>query len=495
MNPILSALSKGYSVNQVLKYLTQAFPKIGPKINAAVAAGYTVNQIVNHLSDDVQTQYDSSYRTSNKITGDKRREYDEKVKSLIKTGVGIGAGVLGTLALSNLTSTPSPQQAVRPTAILPPLRQQAAPRQLAAPPAQRGLPAPARAIPAGTAPTPTSPVVPQQPIQQNAPIPTPPSPIAPPPAPKINAQQILSNAGVIGLIDTLGTKNPPNVIAEALKSLNKNAVKNIESAAPGISLENLISEYMQQNPSQEQQVSPPQQPLQKQSPIIQEQEQPIQQQPQPEPIQQKIEPITPIEQTTPTIGNLAILPDGKIGEIEDVRQGIAKINVDGKESNRKLEDLELAPNDLEDATRHIINNIPEKEKSTAFMSAIHVPIPGIDLMLTKFWDGKIAWYLDVPEDLYRSIALGLYEPKGKAKTGIGEYKPGVIDSRGAGFHEQIKINPKYSKENKGKTWGYATDLYNAMQKIQPLLHKISKEKYDEKGNIIQPKTKPRKKST
>ena len=146
---------------------------------------------------------------------------------------------------------------------------------------------------------------------------------------------------------------------------------------------------------------------------------------------------------------------------------------------------------MENAVRYIVDNIPENLKSTSLQSAVH--IPGMNILLTQFYDGKWAFYKDFPEDIYRNISMGTYEPKGEAKTGIGEYKPGVVDSRGAGFHQEVKMNPKYSKENKGVTWGYADNEYGLMKSIQNILHKISKEKYDEQGKLTSPKK--RKKSS
>lgn len=186
-------------------------------------------------------------------------------------------------------------------------------------------------------------------------------------------------------------------------------------------------------------------------------------------------------------------PQG-IGEVKEIRNGKALVDIDGTLHKVDEDKLEGEPVDLEPAVRYIMDNIPEKLKSTAFESSIHLRIPRFeDIMLVKFYDGKWAWYLDVPENLYSDIATGVYEPKTAGKTGIAEYKPGVIDSRGAGFQSEIVQNPKYGKNEKGKTWGYALTKYNALEQIQESLKNISKERYDEQGNLIKPKK--RKKGT
>lgn len=199
-----------------------------------------------------------------------------------------------------------------------------------------------------------------------------------------------------------------------------------------------------------------------------------------------------IEDSTETIGSLAITPEGDLGNIKSIDGDKVTIDVDGKSKTVRMSDVQLETPDVERAARTLVNAIPEKSKSTAMASAIHVPIPGLDLMVVKFHDGKVAWYRDVPEKLYESIALGTYSPKTKKKTGIAEYTPGVFDSRGAGFSEQLSRNPKYGKDTKGIMWGYANNLYDFLSDVQPIFHKLSKEEYDEEGNIKQKRAKKEK---
>jgi hypothetical protein len=176
--------------------------------------------------------------------------------------------------------------------------------------------------------------------------------------------------------------------------------------------------------------------------------------------------------------------NGDIKEVESQKGPVLKTK-DGKYLNEN--EVSKPPEDLEDAVRYIYDSIPESEKSTAFEGALRINLPGKgdhSFTLVQFWDGKVGWYFDVPENIYNDIVTGKYEPKTQGKTGIGEYKPGVIDSRGAGFSKEIRQNPFYSKANKNITWGYADNTYKAQKMIQPILHKLSKEEYDEEGNLI-----------
>ena len=192
-------------------------------------------------------------------------------------------------------------------------------------------------------------------------------------------------------------------------------------------------------------------------------------------------PSNTIEFEPETQGNLALLPNGDIGEIESIGRGVATLKVNGENRGLPEDKIKFEPIGTEQAVQHIIDNIPEGMKSTSFESAFHLSIPGLDkpldLMIVKFYDGKVAWYRDVPENIYDDIAAGRYAPKGKGKTGIAQYDPSTIDSRGAGFSQEIKENPYY-KKGSGKTWGYAKNNYSLWQHVQQMIKKIAREKKD-----------------
>ena len=193
-----------------------------------------------------------------------------------------------------------------------------------------------------------------------------------------------------------------------------------------------------------------------------------------------------------TEGNLAILPNGDIGEVESEEGEIAKVNINGDLVDTSANELEREPAGVERIIRALFNSIPEKMKSTAIASASHSEELG-NLMNVGFYNGRTAWYKDVPKKIYKDISLGNYAPKTKGKTGIGEYDPNVIDSRGNGFQTEIVRNPKYSKDKEGITWGYYDKDYDFLENAQPEIYKISKEKYDAEGNPIIRKKKKAKK--
>lgn len=50
MNPILDAINKGYSNDQVLQFISKVIPKLVPQINKAVSQGYGIKQVLGFLA-------------------------------------------------------------------------------------------------------------------------------------------------------------------------------------------------------------------------------------------------------------------------------------------------------------------------------------------------------------------------------------------------------------------------------------------------------------
>ncbi len=511
MSAILNAIGRGFTSNQIVKRLADNYPKYSNAILSAQAAGYTGSQILRkfHNNKTGQNLPEDAFLTEHEKT---RKEDDKRKRNRALTVIGVlgtaGAIGAGLYKYANRNANVNPE-------VLPAIRgAQGRQQHTINIPNQQigyqkknlGYNQPLQIGQPGSNQPNQQPPPPQNSPQ--APINKPPEPYRPLRDSLKNQRDPLQS---IDMIRNMKVENPFKLMvqqghddettAQLLKmTLPKEVVKNMEKVAGG--LESVVEDYKNYLSNQSEKPSPPpqQQPNQQvpeikpEIPQTQNQvQQPIQVQEQPKQIQRN-EPIqNQIEQEIPK-SNLAVLPKGQIGNVESIKNGVATVNVNGNIKKFKESEIQGAPQDLEQAVRHIVNNIPENMKSTSLQSTILVPLPdGNNIMLSQFYDGKIAWYLDVPENIYDDISLGTYAPKGQATTGIGEYKPSVADSRGAGFHTEIKMNPKYSKENKGKTWGYAKNSYSLTHEIQPILNKISKEKYDEKGNLITPKT--RKKST
>lgn len=460
MNQIFSALEAGYSPDKILKYIQKIDPDLAIKVNTALQAGHSIEKVLSFISKNgknVSKVLDQGKEKRGNIYQEARKSVHPALK-----GAGLFAGTLlaggaGAYALSRAVPQALQgeflQALPKPPAQAMQIGMQAAPEQITQQQQQLPfIPGQAQHITPPPSPAQAQAPISQQPIPQISPLPE-----------ALHKQaSALLNAG-----------NKPEEIENILKKLQPKIVKEYEKST-NIPIRSAIEEFSKSLPEKEQ-IKPMGTGMQEA----------------PKPTENKVpESISILEEEKPKVEERkkVALPNGDIGEITNIRQGIATVNANGKEYRRKLDELEEAPEDLEEATRHLVNLIPEKEKSTAFQESIHISLPGkegkeIPIMLTKYYGGKWAWYLDVSNDDYSKIALGTFEPKGEKKTGIGEYKPGIIDSRGAGNQQLIIQNPKYSKENKGKTWGYADTKYDMLKSIEETLKKMSKEELDEKGNI------------
>jgi hypothetical protein len=519
------AILHGFTANQILSHLSNRYPQYRNAIFRARAAGFAGDQILRQLQNNSGKEKASadSFLTENEKT---QRNYTRTKKKAQYQALGVLATTAAVGAGAYRLSQAG--QAIRPSAIYPP--GPGAPPQLGGPQANPRLPF-----------NPQGPNQQQQSPQGPAPqggLPTrPPRLQSSKSGPTINLsgpQAPRDHMKSIQLIQNLGQENrfnmilrsiqDPNLAASALRKSIPSSVRDILDKSEG-GIEQLSEDYKQylqsQPPKKQYQGAQYKEPESKGAEAIRSQEPENQiEQPQnqlenvprgtqeimpeqaqenqtPEEIQAKNQPQEipqeqPIQELPKQKSNIIATPEG-VGEIKhDGKSGvIAEVN--GKQKSFKHDDIQREPPDTEEAVRILIDSIPENMKSTNLETAIHIPLEGLNMMLIKFYGGKWAWYRDVSPELYKSIALGTYEPKTQGKTGIGEYKPGVVDSRGAGFSSEISRNPKYAKDTKGIMWGYADSDYDLMKHIDEIKLKIAKERYDETGNIKIPKK--RKKST
>ena len=528
---IANALANGFTADQVLDFVMRQFPKHTSKIKRAISSGFTAEQILRHFTKSPEESGEGEIQTEHAKTMGKDIQQKENINKRGLQAAALAAATAGgAYALGRIPGAVQGQ-------VLPALAGQAQLPQMGGKTISLGHmpmqvppnPTPTNPTPQG-GPTPTS----NSPMG-NVPNPGAIQPVSPPPtaptAPPMNFEPLLQKTGAKSIIDAWMKNNPPDIIAPGMRGLYPKMVKDIEKESKK-PFEEVINEYIansvqnppenMQNPadSAEMQQSPEEiQSLFEENPPESEKLTPTLQ-------GEKLEVMKGDSVETPkgvgevkeirndkalvsidgkihqfnkgdlevqpeTEGNLAILPNGDIGEVESEEGDIAKVNVNGDLRDTPNEELEREPAGVERAVRQVLNSIPESKKSSSMASMVMVPQD--NMLLIQFHDGKWAWYKDFPEHLYKKIAAGMYEPKTQGKTGIAEYKPGVIDSRGAGFDQEIRRNPKYSKDKKGETWGYADNDYSLLEHVQPLLHKLSKEKYDSEGNLITPKKKKAKK--
>lgn len=486
MNPLAQGMALGYTGQQLLNFLTKAIPSLSPKISQAQKAGHSIEKIINFLGKTMEAQSYPKNMTQNQIHGQKTKEKEALTKGLLAKGAALLGTGLATAAVSRALPTLASglmQQGSTPPVPNQPTNPGGTPPTLPTP--QQPQPSVPTQQPQG----PTSPIPsPNQPVTPQATLAT--SPSQQPPVnnnninipnlqqstqPEVNPLQSkqvppLPQALQKQVESMLAAGNDVENIAGTIKATQPQVAKEYEKTT-NVAIADAVKQFAETNPIQTRKPEPmegEQPPINRENALL----------------ESEIKPSKPLEKKS-----VVALPNGDIGEVTDIRQGIATVNANGKTYRRKVEDLIQEPEDIEEATRQLMKFIPEGDKSTSIQNSIFFNLPGekedVPILLTKFWDGKIAWYKGIDENSYRQIALGTYEPKTSGKTSIGEYKPGVIDSRGAAFHQLVKMNPLFNKENKGKTWGYADNEYDALKSMQSTLKTMSREKVNETGNIVE----------
>jgi hypothetical protein len=497
--PIFQAIGRGYGARSILGAIGRKLPQYANTINTAYYTGYSANTILSRIASKADGKnYDPDlFLTEHEQV--QKRDQSQKRKAamqLVAAAGTAGAVAAGAYALMRRN------RAIQPDEILPAPHQ----RKQIGGKQQLALPHNPQQAPQAQQPPPSQPIQPitmpqqqQQQEQQQAPQPTPPD--------LMKTVDLLKNLREDQRFRNIieGGYDLPTTTSILRAAMPKQIAQILEKSEGGLErVVNDYTQYLKQANEQQKEMIEQNKPEnfaemtkstiaqapQEQTPVMQEFQKAQQQQAPAQSQQMPHQPIAEVaQQMIPPAPSkpLVSLKNGRIGEVESEKGPIAQVNINGKLHKEKTSALNREPPDVEQAVREVINSIPENMKSTAVQSMVH--IPGLNIMISQFYDGKWAYYLDMPEDIYQSVALGTYQPKGQAVTGIGEYKPGVADSRGAGFHQEIKVNPKYSKENKGITWGYATNEYSLLHNIQGIIHKISKERYDENGKLIEPKAK------
>ncbi len=349
MNPINAALTQGFSNQSILQYLIRQFPHAKKQIEKAVAKGFTADKIVKYLQGGRKEVNSNAPMTEH----EKTRATDKERKQNIKSNIGKGALALGATALGGYAlsrALPRASTALQGQ-LLPALGSQGPQQPTQLPnqtinvnPAQLTnqqpqLPAPQQPTPQSNVP-PTQPQtqqpIPQQPIQPKQAAPSPPTqPTAPLPT---KIQNVLN-----GILKAKKQQSPEE-ISNALKKLFPKEIKEYEKTtnmpiikAVEESSRNIPEKPMEGINTSNKPIETPEsiQKLTSPNPLVPNTsiEEDIKSE------EQKIEePKKEINK-----GSTIALPNGDIGEIVDIRQGIATVNANGKEYRRKLDELIESP--------------------------------------------------------------------------------------------------------------------------------------------------------
>lgn len=451
MNSIEEALTSGYGEDEVLDFISKKYPDIAKKITKALSSGYSPRNILNFISPIFQQKQKGKQlqgRSSQQEIHALNREEDvESNKRLAKTAaqVGLTAGG-GLLARRALQNAPFGQigkkigqslgfkgpKGVSQTPVAETLGADTGLGQAAT---QQGLEQAAKAIPK----------VPINELKvdfETLKL-----------APKI--ESLLANGK---LPEVLGGILQKQISPEQQEELEKKYNK---------SFPELLKEYADNFLNKAEG-----------SPLSQESLTHQRNQAKEEPIQvgtdknnEVLENVENMElenenaQVPQNTSKMVALPDGRIGEIQDERQGIATIKTpDGKISRRKTDDLVHEPERVIKAVQDILE-IPEASRSAAIAYTAYNP--SSKKLYVMFHNGKTVEYDDFDEEDFNNISNGKMSAKTEGENIFGVWSPEDIEkSRGATFHNKIRINPKYSKENEDKTWRYLNEGFDYWQGLR-----------------------------
>lgn len=385
----LGALTAGFTVEQILNYLSSTFPDLGPRIKQALNAGKSPQEVLDYLNKfdtkalkklrskaPVVKPFEKvTYNNPHLQERESIKQYNpipESVEKLGKAGLATAGSALGAYALGRVL--PQAAQAILPTIkdklgnVLPQAKQ-----------------------------VPTNPIESQEPVSQEIPVNQ--TPISLPENLKIKIDELLASG------------NGPDQIEAYFLKFNPREVKEFEKQ--GIKFKDIIANYVQEKKNT------PQKP------------QNLESSSQKLDVPQKIEGAEKLKKSV-------ILPDGRLGEVESEKSGIAKINVDGQVKHRKLDEVIQSPvpiEELGEIYEQLIQKIPEKERSAMINIAGYDPHHNELIFMPH--TGALYVYKDIPEEFASKIKDAMFQAKTTGQNFYGAWSAGE-SSRGAGLSALIK---------------------------------------------------------
>lgn len=157
------------------------------------------------------------------------------------------------------------------------------------------------------------------------------------------------------------------------------------------------------------------------------------------------------------IDKVAVFPDGKLGKIQAINDGVADVKVGDKVEKRKVTDLIESPlpeKDLADLYDQLVAKIPEKARSSQIFWA------GYDENTNKLafipHGGSLYTYEDIPREFAEKLKNAMFQAKTTGQSKHGMWVAGG-ESRGAGLYQLIKdLQAKYGGKGKEYIEKYAS---------------------------------------
>lgn len=424
MTAILTALSSGMSAQKILEYLMRKSPDLAPKITKALASGLSAEKVVKFFSKEknfekLKRSMEQDYPMesnanplvqaqnirSKNLANDSASGLQRMAGPALGTAAAVGTSYALSRAIPSIlqagTSIPNPQttptgnQTGTPSNQLPQL-----------PPISANQP----------------PQNPQLPIDSTMPQ----SPeILQPEVKSIDATQILSKyPGFITKIQELrNIGNDAIRISGFFQKFNPSQTAKIEKEV-GMPIEKIIEDYISKNP------------ILPETKELLGSEYPSQQ----------LDKIKKVEGEPIQKASTVASPQG-IGEVKEIRNGKAIIDVDGKLHKVDIEELEAEPEDTIQTVQNLLK-IPEVDRSSVVSLFTYDPTD--KEMYIQFHNGTTTKYFDVDPEKVFKVANKMGIPVTEGKNIFGAWSPEDKKSLGATLIKEIINDPKYKKSKKGE---------------------------------------------
>jgi len=422
---ILQALSGGFSATQIIDYIIKKFPQHAKKISKAISEGYTPDTILEHLG--TKTEFEQAR------SKDIQRSKNINKAALIGAGVGAAALAipLASQAFGSALSRALPQslrslgQGIQ-SAIAP---------SLTNPGTQPVQQSPVQ--PPATPPTQSlSSQPPGQNVIQNIPQTTTIQ------QPKINITDVLSkNQGFVSKIDDLvkAGNTDPKAIAGYFKQFNPSETKKLEKEV-GLSIDEVITEYLSANPAKDANELMRQESLGKFNEKVKK----------PSILDEEIERFQKGYGTEhPKIekSSTVLSPQG-IGEVKEIRNGKAIVEIEGKKHQVDEKDLETSPLP-EKELADIYEDLKQKiESESGQEMSRHVTFLGYDPNMKQLiympWRGQPYTYNEVTDEEISDLKDKINR-KTSGENFIGAYQEGTespIGTAMSAFIQRRKASQK-----------------------------------------------------
>lgn len=451
MTAFFEALEQGYSPEQVIGYLSKAIPQMSPMIKKAQKAGYPAQQILGFLSKNFESE-ERRGMSESEIHAANRRSDAERVKYGLQLGAAAIATPLAARAVQGALARALPSSLTQGVG-LPGIGNDNLVQSSHLPPQVQQLPTEMQSTLQQSQNISSQPPVSSNIPQQTQPI-----------QPQVitnNISEVINKHGLGKHIDELSQNiKDPKAIAAVLYNKFPKEMKAFQKDA-GKPMEDAITEYMQGNMNGAASAAQMKPQIEKQvetesTPLVEE-------------------PLIKIER-----GHNVLSPQG-MGEVREVRNGQAIVEIDGKKHKVSEDELIQSPipeKELADLYEDLISGI---EKTTGKQVSRNVDWAGYDpntneLAYKPHGSDKLYAYEDIsPEDVELLTSL-LTQRKSTGENFIGAWSAGTESPIGAAMYQLIK---KLQAERGGKGSEYKNKYETIYDALEPA-KKAAKERHAER---------------